>query len=275
MRSAAFRNGFARFKALGRTTVAGVILFSTLHASGSTGTPFPYALHARTDGWILGTALVQTGVSGFLKDKPLLDINSRNNLNSDDLNILDRPFSGRYSVSAARRSDGALGASMGWAVSTPLIPASPGFWTRSWTLGVMCLEANLHTYGLTEWAKKTTGRARPYAYPGSTAPEELWQSSDAQASFFSGHSSIAACNAVFAATVWSDLHPNSKYTPWIWAGALALPAYTALQRVEAGKHFPTDVLVGLAVGAAVGRIVPVMHRDRTLHNQTPKSVTWL
>jgi membrane-associated phospholipid phosphatase len=124
----------------------------------------------------------------------------------------------------------------------------------------MCLEANIQTYNLTEITKRTVGRARPYAYSQSTAPEVQWTSEDARASFFSGHSSIAACNAAFAATVFSDLYPNSKWKPWVWAGAAILPSLTAMERMRAGQHFPTDVLVGLAVGAAVGHVVPRLHR---------------
>ena len=86
---------------------------------------------------------------------------------------------------------------------------------------------------------------------------------------------LAACTAVFAATVWSDLNPKSKWTPWVWAGAVELPSYTAWQRVPAGKHFPTDVLVGLAVGAVLGRLVPVLHRVSQSSKKQPKPITLL
>jgi membrane-associated phospholipid phosphatase len=33
-------------------------------------------------------------------------------------------------------------------------------------------------------------------------------------------------------------------------------------RVEAGKHFYTDVLVGAVVGSAIGVAVPMLHRKK-------------
>jgi membrane-associated phospholipid phosphatase len=86
--------------------------------------------------------------------------------------------------------------------------------------------------------------------------------SDARKSFFSGHSSMTACNTFFAAKIWSDMHPNSKLKPWVWTAAAAVPAYAALQRVQAGKHYPSDVIVGLAVGAAMGYLIPQIHLTR-------------
>ena len=237
--------------------------------------PFPYALKRNLDLPLLGFAVLSAAGSHQLPVQQVLNVNDRNNLSLSQLNILDRPFAGRYNAQAALRSDAAVYAAMGSAVATPLLPASLGFWNRSWTLGVLCLEANLTTYGLTETTKRWVARARPLAYPESTAPVSEWQQPDARASFFSGHSSLAACNAVFAATVWSDLNPKSKWTPWVWAGAVALPSYTAWQRVEAGKHFPTDVLVGLAVGAAVGRLVPVLHRAAQPRKLQPKPISLL
>jgi hypothetical protein len=38
----------------------------------------------------------------------------------------------------------------------------------------------------------------------------------------------------------------------VWAGAGALGAATGVLRIRAGQHFPTDVLVGAAVGTAFG-----------------------
>ena len=221
---------------------------------------FPYRLSTRGEVAWLTTGALGFGVARALPHPSVLTSEQRNALTGEGLPFLDRPWANRYSPASGRRSDVLLGSAMGLAVATPLLPAQKSFWSRSWTLGMMCLEANVQTYSLTEISKRTVGRVRPYAYSESTAPETLWTSDDARASFFSGHSSIAACNAAFAATVFSDLYPNSKWKPWVWAGAVALPTITAVERVRAGKHFPTDVLVGLAVGAAVGHVVPRLHR---------------
>ena len=60
----------------------------------------------------------------------------------------------------------------------------------------------------------------------------------------------------FTAKVFSDTNPNSKLRPWVWSSAALLPAVTGYLRVKGGKHFPTDVIVGYAVGAAIGILVP-------------------
>ena len=40
---------------------------------------------------------------------------------------------------------------------------------------------------------------------------------------------------------------------------------TALCRVQAGQHFPSDVLVGSGIGVASGIAIPLLHRgDRSL-----------
>ena len=241
--------------------------FSAAHSKPSE--PFPYVLRPKTEfSWCIFSVSVGAGALALPLQQPL-DVSTRLDLNSNLLNNLDRPFAGRYLEAADRRSDLAVYAAMAAAVCTPMVRSSTPFFSRAWTLGVLCAEANFATLSLTELSKRTAARARPLAYPGSGAPDAVWQSSDARASFFSGHSSIAACNAVFAATVWSDLHPHSKLKPWIWAGAIALPSYAAWQRVQAGKHFPTDVLVGLAVGATAGRIVPLIHRRNAVHPAQP------
>ena len=45
----------------------------------------------------------------------------------------------------------------------------------------------------------------------------------------------------------------------MWVAA-AVPAVVAYFRIRAGKHFLTDNLVGYAVGATVGVLVPRLHR---------------
>lgn len=51
--------------------------------------------------------------------------------------------------------------------------------------------------------------------------------------------------------------------PMSHAGRWTYADVTGVARVEAGKHFWTDVLAGAAVGAAVGLLVPVLHHNRT------------
>ncbi|MCB0632786.1 MAG: phosphatase PAP2 family protein, partial [Lewinella sp.] len=98
-------------------------------------------------------------------------------------------------------------------------------------------------------------RPRPYAFsrilPGMIS-EQILLKKNTLRSFFSGHTSIVACNSFMAAKMLTDFYPESKVKPIIWTTATLLPAITGYLRVKAGKHFITDVLAGLAAGAAVG-----------------------
>ena len=85
---------------------------------------------------------------------------------------------------------------------------------------------------------------------------------DARKSFFSGHTSMTAANSFYAAKVYADMYPDSKWKPWVWTAAALLPAVTAQQRMAAGKHFFTDVLVGYGVGALIGWGIPQLHLQR-------------
>jgi membrane-associated phospholipid phosphatase len=83
-----------------------------------------------------------------------------------------------------------------------------------------------------------------------------------QRSFFSGHTSVTATATFFVAKVYQDFNPNSPGLPYIWAGAITLPAAVGALRIEAGQHFLTDVLLGYVIGASVGYFVPELHKKR-------------
>ncbi len=91
------------------------------------------------------------------------------------------------------------------------------------------LQGLLYTYGLTIALKRITGRTRP-------------DGSDSR-SFPSGHTAGASCAA---AVLWADHGPAAG----IPAASLAL--YTCLSRVNMARHFPSDVVMGAAIGVACG-----------------------
>lgn len=125
-------------------------------------------------------------------------------------------------------------------------------------LSVIYAETFLLNTGVTMLTKEWVSRDRPYLY-NSAVPLSEKLNKDAQRSFFSGHTSLAASNSFFFATTFSHYYPNSKLKPWIWSACAVLPAITAYSRVKAGKHFPTDVIVGYVLGAAVGVSIPLLH----------------
>ena len=127
-------------------------------------------------------------------------------------------------------------------------------------ISVLYAETFSLTLGLTQLTKNLVKRSRPYTY-NPNAPLEFKQQPDARRSFFSGHTSSTAASCFFAARVWSDLYPDSRWKPAVWSVAATIPAIMGFLRMRAGRHFFTDVATGYAVGAAVGCLVPWLHKS--------------
>ena len=87
--------------------------------------------------------------------------------------------------------------------------------------------------------KLTFARQYPYAHD-TTA--EFWEGGH---SFPSGH---AATSFAFASTV-AHRYPHN---PWIKWGAYALASGVSMARYPAKKHYPSDILVGAALGYVTG-----------------------
>lgn len=117
------------------------------------------------------------------------------------------------------------------------------------------------TSALTLLTKELADRKRPYVYNPSIDNYSKIDKS-ATASFFSGHTSVVAANSFFVAKVYADYHPDAKLKPLVWTLAALTPAITGLCRYGAGKHFFTDILVGYAVGASIGVLVPHLHHRK-------------
>ncbi|MGQ1783914.1 MULTISPECIES: phosphatase PAP2 family protein [unclassified Saccharicrinis] len=108
----------------------------------------------------------------------------------------------------------------------------------------------------------TFNRKRPFIY-SDLVPMDERTAPETENSFFSGHASTAAASAFFAAKVYSDYHPelgNKKY--WLYGAAMVPPTLVGYYRIKAMKHFPTDIIVGTAIGAAVGILVPHFHKRK-------------
>ncbi len=65
-----------------------------------------------------------------------------------------------------------------------------------------------------------------------------------------------------ATVLLHESYPDEAW-PWIAGGlGIAAASATAVLRVTAGVHFPSDVVVGALVGSGVGIVVPLVHRHR-------------
>lgn len=240
-----------------------IICFAALLSAQVLWAQLPYQLSARTDGITYGVNGALLGWNAYASGQHRgFSEFELANLGSPAARGLDRVALNRWDEAAGQRSDYALFAAFGAAGITALAHTRADHRVADVVvLGSMWFQANLSTLMLTDAVKNAVRRNRPFTYYDG-APLSERMEADARKSFFSGHASLTACNTFYAAKVWSDLHPDSRWKPAVWSAAALVPAYVAWQRVQAGKHYPSDVLVGFAVGAAVGYLIPQLHLTR-------------
>jgi membrane-associated phospholipid phosphatase len=117
------------------------------------------------------------------------------------------------------------------------------------------------TYSFSPIGPRFIDRYRPIAYYDELTFDERSPGNNLN-SFFSGHVSTTATGSFFFTKVLSDYNP--QWTGGHRAIAFTLaslpPAFVAVQRVRALKHFPTDTVIGLGVGALFGTMVPHVHK---------------
>ena len=188
-----------------------------------------------------------------------MTIEELENLNIYSINKLDREATNHFSLKAHETSDYFWYGSQ----TLPLLFLA-GEKSRNEFGKIMVLyaEAAILNSGLTLLTKYTVRRLRPFNFDPETSLDKK-TGVNARASFFSGHTSITATNSFFAAKVFSEYYPNSRWKPVVWTAAATIPAITAYLRVRGGRHYPTDVITGYIVGAAGGYLIPHWHRNKT------------
>ena len=233
---------------------------SGIHLNGS---PYHNDFKGEIPFIIAGGASLAFGLVSNLTDKvvPYTE-DELSLLDRNDVNAFDRPATYNWNPNAARASD---------FIRTSVIILPIIFLGNHHTrkdigpLLIMTLEVTAITYGLTTGVKHLVTRTRPLVY-NEEAPLEERTANNSRLSFFSGHTSFTAAFSFFFAKVMNDYHPDMKteYKIVLWTFAAAIPAVTAYLRVEAGKHFPTDVMTGYAVGATIGWLVPHLHKKKVI-----------
>jgi membrane-associated phospholipid phosphatase len=101
-------------------------------------------------------------------------------------------------------------------------------------------------------AKYTVQRPIPRVY----SDPALLDDPHSYRSFYSGHTSLAFA-ALSTTSVVLDVRYGLTWEPW--AATALIGASVGAERIWAGYHFYTDVLVGAAAGAIVGTLVAVAH----------------
>ena len=103
------------------------------------------------------------------------------------------------------------------------------------------------TANFTESIKMAARRNRPY----TQAAGFKYNKRDDVFSFFSGHSSLASAFLTSAYLMRRQEPISSKGQKWLIGGAFLTTGITASMRIYAGKHYPSDVIVGLISGMGI------------------------
>ena len=183
-----------------------------------------------------------------------------NLLNPTDINSFDRSATTNSSVTAKKASDVFL---FGVLVLPTIFLSNHSTRQDLIPLGAMSVEVVLLNYAFTSITKKIAKRTRPLVY-NSDFPLEEKLDANARSSFYSGHTSHTAALSFFMAKVMTDYHPDASkgFKIGVWTFAAAVPTITGYLRVRAGKHFPTDTIIGGITGGLVGILVPHLHRKK-------------
>lgn len=175
----------------------------------------------------------------------------------DKVPSFDRGNVGYYDEKANDNSYIPFYASFAWPVAMMLVD---GDQTRNFgqILG-MYVETMAVTGAMYTITASTISRSRPLVY-GTNAPIGTRMSKNSQRSFYAGHTAATAASTFFTAKVFSDMNPDSKLKPLVWIVAAATPALVGYYRYEAGQHFLSDNILGYALGAATGILIPHWHK---------------
>lgn len=146
--------------------------------------------------------------------------------------------SARRADSGSDRLRGATHAGM--VLSGLLAPSERGLGGRAERLLIQHAAATA-TGRTTGWLKRRSGRLRP-------------DGSD-RLSFPSGHTSRAFGYATLAAHNVGTMDLPPPLSRGLRIGLYSLAAGTAWARVEAGAHYPSDVLAGAALGSFASRVI--------------------
>jgi membrane-associated phospholipid phosphatase len=168
----------------------------------------------------------------------------------------DDAVRGRLSTAASETTDVTLATAIAVPVGAQLAEGVDVRFVNTSLIHAEVLVVNLL---LNTAVKYSVPRLRPYNYrvpPATTYVAS--QGVDAHLSFYSGHASTAFAAAVGGSYLFAAAHPDSAANPWLWGVETALAAATAVGRIRAGKHFYSDVAVGIVVGSVLGVGIPLL-----------------
>lgn len=201
------------------------------------------------DGAVIGASLLGTVIPNAY-DSHI--INERCPCDPSAVNAFDRSSVGNSNVSLGTVSDVAV-------LAVSAIPAlqdvfDVGFTKPLFEDMTVYAEVLSVTGVIGTAAKFTVQRPLPATYGGDP---KLLKTPGGYESFYSGHTASTMASLTYLAMTLRRRHGEMW---WPWVAAVVVGASVGVERVYAGRHFPTDTVVGALVGSAVGITIPLLHQ---------------
>jgi membrane-associated phospholipid phosphatase len=186
-------------------------------------------------------------------------------LNPANINSFDRPVAfydpARF-ASSEKKSDLFLNLSVAAPAILLLDKRIRKDWKDFFSLFLMTHMVDNSIYFAATFSSR---RARPLTYNPKVPLEEKTGVGKSN-SFFSGHTSWSAASMFLIVKMYTDYHGIKGWKRIaLYTGAAIPPGLVGYYRMHAGKHFKTDIITGLVIGAASGIGVPGLHK-RALKN---------
>lgn len=181
-------------------------------------------------------------------------------LNINNINAFDRPVAS-YNPDKFDKAQVHSDFFLNFSIASPLILALDRKARKDW-LDLITLYLVTHTVDNAIYfgAAFPIRRARPFTYNNTVPLDE--RIGDAKSnSFFSGHVSFSATSTFFLVKVYTDYHQIKGWKRLaLYTAAAIPPGLVGYYRVQAARHFRTDVILGMIIGAGSGILIPELHR---------------
>lgn len=193
-------------------------------------------------------------------DSIAFEIGSKSNSEVDQINFIDRNFTGQWDISFKDKGKLILN------ISIYILPLSlflfRGSIKERISLFFIYCQGYIFTESITGITKGLVNRYRPFVYrklenidqlnPDSKSEflEDI-ASTDITNSFFSGDASTATFGFIFFAMCYHLFYSEDKLKKIVWTFAIIGTALECYFRTMSGKHFPSDVIMGAIVGSLI------------------------
>lgn len=178
-------------------------------------------------------------------------------LNPEAVNSFDRPAINEYSVEAADASNIIFYGS----IPLPLLLlADKEIRKDAAKIGFLYLETMSVLGVFYTGIPYFIDRYRPLAYNTNVPMDERVRGVQKN-SFIGGHPALVATATFFMAKVYDDYHPDSGFKWALYGLAASATTTTAYLRYKGGKHFPSDLILGVGIGTLTGILVPHFHKN--------------